>query len=322
VITQWAHVAPGRVVVATGHGAWEHRPSPDGLPDMFDAPMRGRGTADSTRWLLDGAIGAAAAGRRTADATLPLTPIPWLWGLAGDYLTTEATSRLLPEAASRFAAAGQRDLADWANMRVREEAGHDQLALRDIRALGYDPPDVLRRFVPPAAKALVDYFTGTVRRTAGPIGCVGYAYALERLAAERDSSAIAEVRAILSRGVNATRCLRVHSAAGSDAQHVAETVEMVLRLSPAQRAAIATACFETARLFYAPGAAVPTDRQLFERLQSIPGIGGLVADDPPNAAKLEDRWLKRPVRPAARPPVKPRANRRRDERPSPASRAI
>jgi hypothetical protein len=175
VSTQWARVAPGRVVVATGHGAWEHRPSPDGLPDMFDAPMRGRGTAGSTRWLLDGAIGAAASGRRTSRPTSPLTPIRWLWRLAGYYLTTEATSRLLPEAASRFAAAGQHDLADWANLRVREEAGHERLALRDIRALGYDPQDVLRRFVPPAAKALVDYFTGTVRRRPGPIGCVGYA---------------------------------------------------------------------------------------------------------------------------------------------------
>jgi hypothetical protein len=300
-MTEWARVAPGRVIVATGDGAWEHRVHGAGLPDMFDAPMRGRGTPDSTRWLLDGAIGAAAAGRAASRAPLPLTPLRWLWRLAGYYLTTEATSRLMPEAARRFAAAGHRDLADWAVLRAREETGHDTLAVRDIRALGYEPRHVLQRFIPPAAKALVDYFTATVREAPDPIGCVGYAYALERLAAERGASDIDAVQAILPRGVNATRCLRVHSAAGSDAQHVAETIETVVRLSPAHRAAVAKACFETARLFYAPAAGVPADGELFDRLQSTPGVGGFVSNGPSHVSNLEDRWLKRPARPAARP---------------------
>jgi hypothetical protein len=266
VITEWARVSPGRIVVATRDGAWVHTPSP-GLPDAFDTPMTGRGSRATTRWLLDGAIAAACFGRAPEPRDVPLTPIRWAWRLAGFYRTTEATQRLLPRAAARFAASGSRALAAWARTRAREERGHDVLARRDLHGLGYDPDQVLDRFDPPGARALVRFFARAVEG-ADPIGCVGYSYALERLAAERDARAVAAVRAMLPPGVHATRCLAVHSGAGSDASHVADTIAVVAGLPAARRVAVATATYQTARLFYRRTAAPPpTDAALRERLR-------------------------------------------------------
>ena len=104
-----------------------------------------------------------------------------------------------------------------------------------------------------------------------PIGCVGYAYALERLAAEKGPDEIAAVQRILPPGVNATRCLKVHSGAGADVKHVTDNVEVLIHLSARERAAAAKACYETARLFYAPRVAGPkTDRDI-QALLSLPG---------------------------------------------------
>jgi hypothetical protein len=254
-------------VVATATGAWVHRPDAGGLPGPLDDEMSGPGTFDTTMWLLDGAIGAAAFGRARAEAAPPLTPLRWLWRLSGYYRTTEATSRLLPVAARRFRAARRPALEAWAIRGTREERGHDQLALRDIRALGYDAGQVVARLVPSAVRSMVEYFEQAVVEADDPIGCVGYSYALERLAAERTADLIAAVQAILPRGVNATRCLRVHSAIGADVKHVADTVEVVARLSARERISVAKACFETARFFYARRLDSPrTDRDIEQLL--------------------------------------------------------
>ena len=161
-MVEWAQVAPRSIVVATPNGAWLHRPDADGVPGLFDEPMTGPGSVETTGWLLDGAIGAAALRRAPRRQAAPLTPLRWLWRLAGYYLSTEATSRLLPIAASRFGAAGRSELEAWALRGTREERGHDRLALRDIAALGYDPQHVVARLIPPGARAIVDYFTRAV----------------------------------------------------------------------------------------------------------------------------------------------------------------
>ena len=267
---EWARVAPGRIVVATARDASVHCPHEDTPADLFAVPMRHWGTAGTTRWLLDGSIGAAAFGRSRARLNAPLTPLRWLWRLAGYYLTTSATSRLLPIAARRFGAAGRRALQRWAETGTREERGHDLLALRDIRALGYDPEVVIARCQPHTVTAIVEYFTRSVLHSTNPIGCVGYSYALERLAAEKGQAEIAAVQKILPSGVDATRCLRVHSSAGSDAKHVAGTIAVVEHLSAAERASVAKACYETARLFYTPLRPEPTELQLQNLLAGDP----------------------------------------------------
>lgn len=245
---EWARIAPDKVVVAAADRAFLHTPGGPGEMDGFARPMQGPGSLATTRNLLDAAIG---AGQRALPrkAPPPLTPARWAWRLAGSYRTAHATPGLMAEAAARFEAAGQTLLARWAEQKAQEERGHDALALRDLTALGYDADRLVEALVPPTAAALVRYFTDAVRGD-DPVRCVGYAYTLERLALGQTAATIARVQAMLPPGVLATRCLRVHSEAGSDARHVEETIAVVAALGARDRAQIALACYETAVLCY------------------------------------------------------------------------
>jgi hypothetical protein len=254
IAMEWAEVAPGRVVVATADRIWVHARVFHGQPDPFALPMEDAGSVETTRRLLDGAIGAAGRDAPRPAARPSLTPARWAWRLAGYYQTTHATPRLMATAAERFAAAGREILAAWARDKVREETGHDRLALRDLAAMGYDSDRVVDHLAPPTAVALVRYFEARVLQDDDPVGCVGYAYALERLALERGAPDIAAVEAILPPGVMATRCLRVHSSTGSDAAHVEDTVQLVARLSAPERIRVARACYETTAIYCTPPA--------------------------------------------------------------------
>jgi hypothetical protein len=173
-------------------------------------------------------------------------------------------------AATRFAAAGREALAAWARAKAIEEDGHDVLARRDLEALGYDADAALAALRPPTALALAARLRAAVEAD-DPIECVGYAYALERLALARGADYVARVEAALPAGVRATRCLRVHSAVGSDVRHVRETVEMVAGLSGPERAAIAAAAHETAVLCCAPPPGGHLDDESLGRLlRSLP----------------------------------------------------
>jgi pyrroloquinoline quinone (PQQ) biosynthesis protein C len=269
IAMEWAEVAPGCIVVATAERVWVHTPVFNGQPDPFALPMEGPGSVETTRRLLDGAIGAAGrAVRRLAPPAL--TPARWAWRLAGYYQTTHATPRLMAVVAERFAAAGRHALAAWARDKVGDETGHDRLALRDLAALGYDAARVVDALVPPTAAALVRYFEARVLEDDDPIGCVGYAYALERLALERGAADIAAVEAVLPPGVMATRCLRVHSATGSDASHVEDTVRLVAQLAAEERGRVARACHETALIYCTPPAdGFITEDALVQRLSAL-----------------------------------------------------
>lgn len=257
----WAQVTADLVVVATPERAWAHAVVP-GLDDPFARPMARPVGPATVRRLLDGAIAAAAGRAPPGPPAPPLTPLRWVWRLAGYHCTTHATPPLMTEAARRFAVDGRDALADWAETKAREEAGHDALARRDLEALGYDAAAVVEALVPPAAQALVAHFGATVREAADPIGCVGYAYVLERLAVLRDAGAVATIQAALPVGVDATRCLRVHSAVGSDAAHVEETVALVATLTAGEQTRVTAACFATALRFHAPAGAAPSDEAL------------------------------------------------------------
>ncbi len=252
---EWAAVAPGRVVVATADNTWIHTPVFSGQPDVFALPMTAPGTLVTTRRLLDGAIAAAS---RDAPASPgprpPLTALRWAWRLAGYYCTTHATPRLMARAAERFESQGRAQLAAWARDKVREETGHDTLALRDLAAMGFDAERVVATVQPETALALVRYFEARVLEDDDPVGCVGYAYALERLALERGPADVDAVDALMPAGVTATRCLRVHSATGSDAAHVDEAAGLVTALSASERAAVARACYQSAEIYFTPPA--------------------------------------------------------------------
>ncbi len=87
--------------------------------------------------------------------------------------------------------------------------------------------------------------------SANPAGCVGYAHALERLALLRGPAEIAAIEQRLPQGSNATRCLRVHSALGSDKTHILHVnLEAAAASSADDRRAIASACHRTALVYF------------------------------------------------------------------------
>jgi hypothetical protein len=56
---------------------------------------------------------------------------------------------------------------------------------------------------------------------------------------------IAAIERLILAGIKATRTLRVHSAVGSDAGHVTESIACMATLPPEDRATIARATYET-----------------------------------------------------------------------------
>lgn len=248
---EWVRVRPKLVVVATEERAWIHYPSLLDLSDPFNRPMRHAGSFATTRNLLDGSICAAQRSIAKDERTPPLTLARWVWRLVGYYHTTRATPLLMNEAAERFATAGQTLLADYAARKARNEKRHDELALRDLKALCYHAELLVEKLIPPTAARLVDYFKRSVR-VEDPVGCIGYGYALERLAVAINRDYIRRVKMLLPPGVRATRCLRVHSALGSDARHLAEAVEIIASLSAMERERIALACYETTMICCSP----------------------------------------------------------------------
>jgi len=261
---EWLEITPELTLVATATRAYLHVPRKVGA-DPFQEPMHGRGSPETTHWLLEAAI--AAAGRAFAPrhrarsdgadsaanrgARELVSAANWSYRLAGYYHTTHATRRLLPVIARRFAALGREPLVLWAQRKIAEEAGHDQLALRDLSELGYRAEGMVRAFVPPRAAAWVALFE-QLAAADDPVGCVGYAHALERLALLRGPAEIAAIERGLPAGVNVTRCLRVHSALGGDAHHVQTNVTTSATLDADERRAIVNACYLTARIYFDP----------------------------------------------------------------------
>jgi hypothetical protein len=248
---EWACIAPNKVVVATANRTWLHQLDPNKSDDPFAQQMVGKGSTDTTRKLLDGAMAAAKMAISSSTKPPALTPSRWVWRLASSYHTAVTTSPLMEEASQRFAIAGRWSLAQWAANKAREERGHDQLALLDIQSMGYKAEEVVKALVPPPAMVCVDHYIGCVRGS-DPIDCVGNSYARERPSLRLGEEYIQKVEALLPLGINATRYLRVHSSVGSDAEHVEEIVEVVAGLSAEERSRVAQACYETALLSFCP----------------------------------------------------------------------
>ncbi|MBE9044557.1 iron-containing redox enzyme family protein [Pleurocapsales cyanobacterium LEGE 10410] len=246
---EWAQISPDKVIVATESRTWLYQPR--SADDRFTKPMKGAGSIPTTRKLLDGAIAAAKYTINSNFRPPALTSTRWIWRLAGAYHLCHPTLELMEEASVGFYMTGCWSLAEWAAQKANEEQGHDRLALRDIQSMGYDPEAVVKALIPPAAVALIDYFTRSVEDL-DPIDCVGYSYTMERLALGVDKKYIQKVEDLLVPGINATRCLRVHSSVGADIEHTEETVEMVAGLTAKERTRIARACYETALMCFSP----------------------------------------------------------------------
>lgn len=94
---------------------------------------------------------------------------------------------------------------------------------------------------------MVAYFAACADGDA-PVRVLGYACALELASSRVSEAMVDDVERSLPEGVRATRCLRVHSAIGSDIKHVAEAAAFIATLPSEERTLIAQACFETAAI--------------------------------------------------------------------------
>jgi len=260
---RWARVAPGKVVVATRFRVMLHEEQ-DYFSPPFSLPDPSPASLEVTKLLLDGAVGAAQRAEVPKAPAAPLTPLRWTFRLAGYYHTTHATPPLMAEAAARFRAEDRPALAAWAEKKVRSESGHDELALRDLAALGYDARALVAACVPETAAALVAFFASLVRGPGDAARSVGYAYTLERLAATRSKTEVNTVQNLLSPNIDATRCLRVHSGAGTDVDHVEDIVALAAGLSHSEREAIAAAAYETTLIGRIPRGPFWSEEELAE----------------------------------------------------------
>jgi hypothetical protein len=136
-------------------------------------------------------------------------------------------------------------VAAYLEVRAREETGHDRLALKDLRALGVPGERLVANFIPEGIKPLCKRFDDLCAEDY-PIGCIGYSYCLERIAALKDKTDIEKVQALCLDGVDATRFLRSHSSLGSEASHVDETIDFVASLPASDRIRVVQETYESA----------------------------------------------------------------------------
>jgi hypothetical protein len=246
-VTEWVNVTGDISIVARESGeVWFHTPSgPKGNGDPFATPMTEAGAAGSTVGLLDGAINLGFAAIEKRLARPQPTIAGYIVALVGAYHTSVDTPRNLRRAAKRFEQLGRPEVAAYLEERAREETGHDRLALKDLRALGVPGERLVANFIPEGIKPLCKRFDDLCAEDY-PIGCIGYSYCLERIAALKEKADVEKVQAMLPSGVDATRFLRSHSSLGSEASHVEETIEFVASLAADDRIKVVQETYESA----------------------------------------------------------------------------
>jgi hypothetical protein len=246
LVTEWVNVTGDISIIARESGeVWFHNPSSKGGVDPFAMPMTGVGAMGSTVGLLDGAINLGFAGIEKRLARPDPTIAGYIVALVGAYHTSVHTPRNLRRAASRFNGLGRPEVAAYLEVRAREETGHDRLALKDLRALGVPGERLVANFIPEGIKPLCKRFDDLCAEDY-PIGCIGYSYCLERIAALKEKTDIEKVRSLCPDGVDATRFLRSHSSLGSEASHVEETIAFVASLPANDRISIVQETYKSA----------------------------------------------------------------------------
>jgi len=246
LVTEWVNVTDNISIIARESGeVWFHSLSDTKEKlDPFATPMTSAGSAGSTVGLLDGAINLGFAGIEKRLARPDPTVVGYIVALVGAYHTSVDTPRNLRCAASRFNELGRPEVAAYLEERAREETGHDRLALKDLRALGVPGERLVANFIPEGIKPLCKRFDDLCAEEY-PIGCIGYSYCLERIAALKQETDIEKVRALCPDGADATRFLRSHSSLGSEANHVAETIEFVASLPANDRIRVVQETYES-----------------------------------------------------------------------------
>jgi hypothetical protein len=230
------------------------------------------GDTDVARQMMAGAFYAGlrqrASDNKIADDFVTTTApslLRYIHSLAGAYQTTHATPPTMRHVAERLGARGRHTAARHCLHVAEEESGHDTLALMDLEALGLPAQEFVAHLQPKSSLALVELFTRFADSDV-PIAVLGYAYALERMALFATAESITAIERLIPAGIKATRCLRVHSAVGSDAAHVAESIAFLATLPPEDRAAIARATYATISLHCAAPSDYPGDAAMLALL--------------------------------------------------------
>ena len=183
----------------------------------FASPMTGPGAPGSTAGLLNGAIALAfgSEGAPSCAASLPR----YVFDIAGTYHNARRTPGHFRRAAKRLRKFDRPDLANYLEVHAREETGHHNLVLKDLRALGLPAERLVDNLVHEAIVPLCEFFDRLVE-TEYPIGCIGYSYCFESIAALKQEEEVAALTALWPKGIDAGRFLRSHSGIGSEASHV------------------------------------------------------------------------------------------------------
>jgi pyrroloquinoline quinone (PQQ) biosynthesis protein C len=288
-VTEWVRVAGETAIVARESGeVWFHaRDSEEAQAADFTGRMTGVGTLVSTTGLLDGAISLAyeETDRRLGQAdSRPAAERPnllrYVYALAGAYHTAKDTPRNLLRAGARFKELGRPEVTAYLEMRAREEAGHERLALKDLRALGLPAERIVANLVPAGIKPLCDLFDRFCFEDY-PIRSIGFSYCSERIAALKPKSEIDAVQSLIPGRLDATRFLRSHSSLGSEVSHVEETLEFVASLPAEDRISVVQATYETA-LLMADGRRLESSRSEAEIREEIEQAAGGALQWPPH----------------------------------------
>ena len=293
-ITEWVNVNGDISIIARESGeVWFYTPNDEEDAGPFARPMSGASTLGSAIGLLDGAINLGFARIEKNLATPPLTIAGYAVALIGAYHTSVDTPRNLLRAARRFEELGRPEVTAYLEERAREETGHDRLALKDLRALGLPAERLVGNFIPEGIKPLCKRFDELCAEDY-PIGCIGYSYCLERIAALKQEDDIEKVKAICPDGVDTTRFLRSHSGLGSEVMHVQETIAFVASLPAADRIKVVQETYQSA-VIMAEGynrELLRSEQEMIEALERAAGEPLFLA---PRALQLESAG----ARPAA-----------------------
>lgn len=185
--------------------------------------------------------------------------------LAWAYQTTHAAPSIMHAVAARMRERQRDDLAAHCLAVAEEESGHDTLALMDLAALGLPAEQLVSDYQPASSLQLVALFQ-QLAQSAEPVCVLGYIYMLERVVLFTTAAHIAAIEKALPPGVNATRCLRVHSAVGSDIGHVDQSLVVMTGLPAADRAAIARTAFTSTLLLFGATPDYPGEAAMHETL--------------------------------------------------------
>ena len=264
---QWAHLGVNGVLVASSRGAWLQQSGLSTLGTLgalgLSGPMPDNqpATEETTRQLLDGAIAAAERAAPGIEEP-PLTPRRWAWHLVSQWHCAHHSLAVWPYIIERFEAMARRDLAGFARQKLEDEQGHDQYALDDLTALGYDAEAAVREIRPaPTVTAALQYARLCVEGET-PVELLGYMYALERRVLNLDGEWLKDLAAILPPGVDAASGVRIHSS-DLDLEHVDEGIAFFTRLPAPDRTAVAVGCYRTTEICCAWSQdQIPTDAEL------------------------------------------------------------